>query len=567
MATAALRNRLVVGGLAGLVAAAGGYTIVSPYVRDVDLVNQPQNGFLTLSPTNLGSTVRGYVHIKLPILSSARQDFKQICDALSSQIRGADGSKLPEHVPYVLIGGGTASYYAALTIRAYDANAKILIISNESETPYNRGPLSKDLWLYGTPNVFRTFEYISAAGKKRDIRYESDGFFLNPGVLQDFEHGGVSLLRNRTAVELNPVEKEVILDNGKKVKFDKCLIATGGKPTIPFPFYSPHLRNKVMTYSRIADFQKLSLVVNESDSILIYGDDILAAELTYSLSARSGKKPKIVYATTENCPLKSIFPNEIAESIKSIIKSGNVDLLSGVKPIAVDNLPNGKVCVTLKQNGETHRVIVDHIIVADGMEPSVKIGKNSGLALDEKLGGIIADSKLQTSAADIYVAGDVAAYQDPLFGTIRVERWENAEITGRLAGQNMTGNVKEFHHRPAFVSKFGHDLHLSGVGQIDSSLKTISVFTPKRDTALQRGVVFYIKENKVVGVLLVNIFGIGLEIARKIISDSKEFHDFKELAKLFDFYEPSTPDNASDNSAVEEKSHEITESVGMPNTI
>lgn len=108
------------------------------------------------------------------------------------------------------------------------------------------------MWLYGTPNVFRTFEYISAAGKKRDIRYESDGFFLNPGVLQDFEHGGVSLLRNRTAVELNPVEKEVILDNGKKVKFDKCLIATGGKPTIPFPFYSPHLRNKVMTYSRVS---------------------------------------------------------------------------------------------------------------------------------------------------------------------------------------------------------------------------------------------------------------------------------------------------------------------------
>ena len=50
---------------------------------------------------------------------------------------------LPEHVPYVIIGGGTAAYYAALTIRAFDPCSKVLIISDERETPYNRPPLSK----------------------------------------------------------------------------------------------------------------------------------------------------------------------------------------------------------------------------------------------------------------------------------------------------------------------------------------------------------------------------------------------------------------------------------------
>ena len=93
---------------------------------------------------------------------------------------------------------------------------------------------------------------MSISGKKRDIRYESDGFFLNPGALQEFEHGAISLIRNTMAIELDPTSKEVTLDSGKKVKFDKCLIATGGKPTIPYPFYTPHLRNKVMTYNTVS---------------------------------------------------------------------------------------------------------------------------------------------------------------------------------------------------------------------------------------------------------------------------------------------------------------------------
>ena len=159
--------------------------------------------------------------------------------------------QIPEHVPYILIGGGTASYYAALTIRAYDPDSKVLMITDENEAPYNRPPLSKELWLYGTENADNTLEYVGVTGKKRDIHFESDGFYLNPGALKEFEHGGVSLLRNTFVTEIDPENKEVTLSSGKKIKYDKLLIATGGKPKIPHPFYSPHLRNKVMTYHNV----------------------------------------------------------------------------------------------------------------------------------------------------------------------------------------------------------------------------------------------------------------------------------------------------------------------------
>lgn len=64
-----------------------------------------------------------------------------------------DRNRLPEEIPYLLIGSGTASYYAALAIRARDADAKVLIVGDEGHLPYNRTPLSKELWWYGDDRV------------------------------------------------------------------------------------------------------------------------------------------------------------------------------------------------------------------------------------------------------------------------------------------------------------------------------------------------------------------------------------------------------------------------------
>lgn len=109
-----------------------------------------------------------------------------------------------------------------------------------------------ELWLYGNDTSHKTFEYIGVTGKKRDITYESDGFYQKLESLKNFEHGAVSLIRNTLVTEINPESKEVTLNTGKKVKYDKLLVATGSKPKIPHPFYAPHLRSKVMTYYSVS---------------------------------------------------------------------------------------------------------------------------------------------------------------------------------------------------------------------------------------------------------------------------------------------------------------------------
>lgn len=70
-------------------------------------------------------------------------------------------------------------------------------------------------------------EYMAPSGRKRDIRYEADGFYIAPNDLFNRPHGAISLVRRRKAVRVDVKHKEVVLDNGERVKFDKCLIATG----------------------------------------------------------------------------------------------------------------------------------------------------------------------------------------------------------------------------------------------------------------------------------------------------------------------------------------------------
>lgn len=70
-------------------------------------------------------------------------------------------SRSTEKVPYLLVGGGTASFAAAKAIREKDPNAKVLIVTQESYTPYSRPPLSKHLWLSNDHAAARELKFIA----------------------------------------------------------------------------------------------------------------------------------------------------------------------------------------------------------------------------------------------------------------------------------------------------------------------------------------------------------------------------------------------------------------------
>uniref|UniRef100_F1KVX8 Apoptosis-inducing factor 1 n=1 Tax=Ascaris suum TaxID=6253 RepID=F1KVX8_ASCSU len=457
-------------------------------------------------------------------------------------------SHLPEEIPYLLIGAGTAAYYAALSIRARDADAKVLMIGEENQLPYNRPPLSKELWWYGDDKMADTLEYKGLSGKKKDVYYETHGFYVPPEEINDAQHGGVSLLMGHRVVKLDPIAHYAYLDDGRKIKYGKCLIATGGVPrNLPvFEKAGEKVNEKVTLFRTIDDFRKLDKVAKQSRSLTIVGGGFLGSELAYSLNKRfAGNGLKVTQIFSEKGNVAEVLPEFLSEYTSKELRKCGVNVISEteVKNVVVDD--HGCLKLTLS-NGEI--LHTDHVVVAVGITPNTQLAKASGLEVDKKNGGFIVDAELR-ARSDIWVAGDASSFYDVKLGRRRVEHWEHAQVTGRLAGENMTNASRPYWHQSSYYSLIAPNAHFQAVGRTDSSLPTVSVFAAPKDDSeeLSKGVVFYMDGQQIIGIVLFNVFGSGIDIARRIISDGREHEDLKEVAKLFELH--SDKDDNDEKSA------------------
>lgn len=90
-------------------------------------------------------------------------------------------------------------------------------------------------------------------------------------------------------------------------------------------------------------------------------------------------------------------------------------------------------------------------------------------------GGILADAGMCVQS-NIFAAGDVCSFEDITLGRRRLEQWEHAQISGRLAGENMTGGTKKYTHQSSFYTMLGSNVHFSGVGDVNAKYETASIF-------------------------------------------------------------------------------------------
>ncbi|KAE9421110.1 hypothetical protein Angca_005743, partial [Angiostrongylus cantonensis] len=450
--------------------------------------------------------------------------------------------KVPKFVEYLLVGAGTAAYYASLAIRARHADAKVLMIGEETHLPYNRPPLSKELWWYGDEESANTLQYEGLSGKKRDVYFESEGFFVPPSELSATSHGGVSLLRGRRVSKLCPDEKKAYLEDGHCISYSKCLIATGGKPKVlpELENVPENVKGKILYLRGVAshrlfffevdDYRKLEEICKSSKSISIVGGGFLGSELAYSIQ-RKYKNVKITQVVAEKGNLSGIFPEFLSMKASEALRDVGVDVIT-----------NAKVCVmstyrsyfSIVQVNGSQCIASDCVVVAVGIQPDTLVAEASGLEIDSRSGGISADAELRVRS-DIWAAGDAASFYDKTLGRRRIEHWDNAQISGRLAGENMTGAGKAFWYQPAFFSKIAPQWQISAVGITDSSLPTVSVFAKEFTYQLFFRETFLLYF-KIVGVLLLNVFGSAIDVARRLIDEARNIEDFRQLAKLFQLY-------------------------------
>ncbi|XP_051981678.1 apoptosis-inducing factor 1, mitochondrial-like isoform X2 [Xyrauchen texanus] len=488
----------------------------------------------------------------------------------------AAAAAVPEHAPYLLIGGGTASFAAARSIRARDPGARVLIITEESDLPYMRPPLSKELWFSDDPQVAETLRFKQWNGKERSVYFQPPSFYVSPTDLTKVENGGVAVLTGCKVVHMDVRENKVRLSDGAEISYEKCLIATGGVPRNlqVIERAGEEVMRRTTLFRKIEDFRSLEKISREVKSITIIGGGFLGSELACAIGRRSTDLGlEVIQMFPEKGNMGKVLPEYLSNWTTEKVRREGANVITDalVKNVSYKN---GKLEIKLKDG---RLVKTDHIVAAVGLEPSTELAKSGGLEVDSDFGGYRVNAELQ-ARSNIWVAGDAACFYDIRLGRRRVEHHDHAVVSGRLAGENMTGASKPYWHQSMFWSDLGPDVGYEAIGIVDSSLPTVGVFakatakdTPKSateqsgtgirseseteavagaveagtvspPTAVQqeedygKGVIFYLRDKVVIGIVLWNVFN-RMPIARKIIKDGEEHADLNEVAKLFNIHE------------------------------
>jgi NADPH-dependent 2,4-dienoyl-CoA reductase/sulfur reductase-like enzyme len=379
------------------------------------------------------------------------------------------------HYDYLIIGGGLAGDAAARGIRELDAQGTIGMLSAETDPPYTRPMLSKGLWK-GKPleKIWRNTQAL-----------------------------GLDLQLGRKVIRLDPLKKAAADDKGGEYTFDKALIATGGTPA-----RLPIGDDTIVYFRDLQDYRHLRALSEVGSNFLVIGGGFIGTELAAALKS-IGKTVTLVLR--DQAIEAGMFPADLGNYVNDYYRQKGVDVLTGAEVSGIEKR-EGRITVTLKGG---RRLEVDGVVAGIGIKPNLELAQQSGLKLDD---GILVDEHLQTSAADIFAAGDVANFFHVALGKrMRVEHEDNAIQMGKAAGRNMAGAGEAYTHASMFYSDL-FELGYEAVGELNSGTQTVSDW----QEPFQKGVVYYLADGRVRGVLLWNVWK-QVDAARTLLAQAGPF--------------------------------------------
>jgi len=376
---------------------------------------------------------------------------------------------------YLIVGAGMTGDAAVRGIREIDANGAIGMIGSDQNPPYNRPPLSKALW----------------KGKSQDSIWRRT---------QDFS---VDLHLGRTVQSIEPGKKVARDDLGTEYQYEKLLLATGGTPR-KLPFGT----GNIIYYRNLEDYQYLRELSSQRDHFGVIGGGFIGSEIAAAL-AMNGKKVTMLFP--EDGIGARIYPKELSEYLNKYFHQKGVELIPGVRVNGLQKTDTSFQILT--EQGK--KVQVEGVIAGIGIQPNIQLAQATGLNIGN---GVVVDETLHTSQPDIFAAGDVAEFTSPTLGKrMRIEHEDNANTMGKQAGRNMAGANEPYHHLSYFYSDL-FELGYEAVGELDSRLET---FVDWKDP-FKKGVVYYLADERVRGVLLWNVWD-TVPKARELIAEPGPF--------------------------------------------
>jgi 3-phenylpropionate/trans-cinnamate dioxygenase ferredoxin reductase subunit len=371
---------------------------------------------------------------------------------------------------YLIVGGGMTAAAAMHGIRQADSEGEIGVISAEPSPPYDRPPLSKQLWT-GKKNIDEIWRSVPE---------------------------GVPIYNGRKAVELDLEGKQLTDQEGDAYAYERLLLATGGRPRrLPFG------EEKIIYYRTVETFRRLEALSESHSRFAVIGGGFIGSELAAAL-AMKGKEVSLLFPGAGIG--HRMFPADLSQFLNDYYREHGVEVLAGEKAVGLEGDGTDLTLLT----DQDRRIAAEGVVAGIGIEPNTGLAESAGLKIDN---GIVVDEHLQTSRSEIFAAGDVASFPDPLLGRRRVEHEDAANSMGEAAGRSMAGEAAAYEYSPMFYSDL-FDLGYEAIGDLDSRLETVADW----QEPFRKGVVYYLKDGRVRGVLLWDIWG-QVDAARELMAE------------------------------------------------
>ena len=380
---------------------------------------------------------------------------------------------------YVIVGNGIAGTAAAEQIRNHDEESKITILTEEDLPFYYR---------------IRLNEYISG-----DINEES----LLARKPEFYKEKRINVETCVRVTDADPDKQFVVCNNSKTFNYDALLIATGSKSFVP-PINGADKKG-TFTLRTVDDARKIISYSKTADNVLLIGGGLLGLEAGNALR-KKGKKVTVV----EFFP--RLLPRQLDEKGAAHLKMTMEDmgfsfrLGASTKEITGTNSVEGIVL----DSGET--LPCDMVIISAGVRPNLELGECLGLACNK---GILVDSSLRTNRSDIYAAGDVAEYNNTLYGI-----WPAAMQQGKSAGTNMAGGSMVYEGSVMSNRLKVAGIELASAGEIDVDNKFDSQIEETETTYRK----IILEDNRVIGCIMIGDTT-GFNTINNAINDKKDIKD------------------------------------------
>ncbi|WP_281164427.1 NAD(P)/FAD-dependent oxidoreductase [Liquorilactobacillus sicerae] len=398
-------------------------------------------------------------------------------------------AKQAEHFNYLLIGGGMATDQAAAGIRSVDQSGTIAILSADVDEPYARPALSKKLW------VDETFQ-------------ESDTDFKTA------EKQNVEIHLQTVVTKIDPAAHQVETAKGTTYAYDKLLLATGVRPkalpNLPASDLIVALRSK-------ADYRKIRAFSGQQKQVIVVGNGYIGSEIAAGLIQA---QTKVSYVIASQHLLDQKLPTKLSRELEERYIQAGVEFYRQKRAVGAQ-IKAQQVELTLDDGTVLSAA---GLVLGLGSQPDYQLAQTAGVIIDEA--GVVVDQHLQTSVKDIFAAGDLISYPDPILGQTKSEHVMHATKSGFAAGQNMAGQVTAYNYTPYFYS-WVFDVTWEALGTIKTDLK---MYQEKIGT---RGSITYYfdQADTLQGILKWNV-KINLNHLRNLLSRHPQLAELKKVLPL-----------------------------------